>query len=336
MNSSNFDRIRSTTGSSETPSARTLEVTRGERRIQVVVDERDARTPPVLAIHGGPGFSHRYLRPWAGEGLQRTMVYLDLPGCGDSSRHPGSGYPLAEYIADVDAVRTSVGAQRTVLLGHAWGAILAVEYALAHPENVSALVLVNPLRILRGEGQDNEAQSRVIASVDPQVIEPFRTQLLPAIQRAFAGEPAAWREVDASDWWARILRTQFVLPPSPSVMAAITDIRWGLEAYFAYKGAVFMGADNPMAHYDLAERAEALAVPVLLIASDSDANYVTPYRLHALPILERCSSARMDLMSGVGHFPFIERTTEFCARVSLFLESAAVASRRGAAISLIT
>lgn len=310
------------TGFCEMPSAHTFEVTRSERRIHVVVDERDARTTPVLAIHGGPGFSHRYLRPWAGEGLDRTMVYCDLPGCGDSSRHPGSGYPLAEYVADVDAVRTGVGAQCAVLLGHGWGAILAVEYALAHPESVSALVLVNPLRILSGAGQDNEAQSRVVAAVDPQVTEPFQAQLLPAIQRALAGDIAAWRDVDASDWWARMLRTQFVLPPAPAVVATITGIRWGLEAYFAYKGAVFLGADHPMGRYDLAERAATLTVPMLLVASDSDANYVAPYRLHALPILERCRCAHMDLMSGVGHFPFIERTPEFAARVRTFLERA--------------
>lgn len=312
------------TGSSETPSARTLDVARDDRRIHVVVDERGTRTTPILTIHGGPGFSHRYLRPWVGEGLDRTIVYFDLPGCGESSRHPGSGYPLAEYVADVDAVRTGVGAQRAVLLGHAWGAILAVEYSLAHPENVSALVLVNPLRILRGEGQDNEAQSRMIAAVDPQVTEPFATQLLPAIQRALAGDIAAWREVDASDWWGRMWCTQFHQPPSPDVVKTIAGIRWGLEAYFAYKGAVFTGADHPMTRYDLAERAARVTVPVLIIASDSDANYVTPHRLHALPMAERCRCARLDLMTDIGHFPFIEGATEFAARVDSFLKQATV------------
>lgn len=309
----------------ELPTTPTFEVVRGERRIHVLVDERDARAAPVLAVHGGPGFSHRCLRPWAGEGLDRTMVYFDLPGCGGSSRHPGTGYPLAEYVADVDAVRTSVGAQRAVLLGHAWGAILAVEYALAHPENVSALVLVNPLRTLGSEGQDNEAQARMIAAVDPQVTEPFVMQLLPAIQRALAGDIAAWRDIDASDWWGRMWLTQFHQPPPPDVAQAIGAIRWGLEAYFAYKGAVFMAADHPMTRYDLAERAAEVTVPVLVVASDSDANYVTPYRLHALPISERCRSARLDLMTDAGHFPFIERTAEFAARVGAFLEHARVA-----------
>jgi len=307
------------TGSSEMSSVRTFEVARGDRRIHGVVDERAARNTPILAIHGGPGFSHRYLRPWVGEGLDRTLVYFDLPGCGESSRHPGTGYPLAEYVADVDAVRTGVGAQRAVLLGHAWGAILAVEYALAYPEHVSALVLVNPLRILRGEGQDNEAQARMVAAVDPQVTEPFVTQLLPAIQRALAGDIAAWRDVDASDWWGRMWRTQFHQPPAPNVVKTIAGIRWGLEAYFAYKGAVFTGADHPMTHYDVAERLARVTVPVLIIASDSDANYVAPYRLHAQPISERCRSARLELMTDIGHFPFIERATEFAARVDSFL-----------------
>ena len=47
------------------------------------------------------------------------------------------GGPLA---ADLDAVRSGLGLEKTALFGHSWGATLALRYALDHPDRVSALV----------------------------------------------------------------------------------------------------------------------------------------------------------------------------------------------------
>ena len=47
-------------------------------------------------------------------------------------------------MADLDAVREAAGADRAVVLGHSWGVLIALEYAWAHPDRVSSLVLMNP------------------------------------------------------------------------------------------------------------------------------------------------------------------------------------------------
>ena len=76
---------------------------------------------------------------------------------------------------------------------------------------------------------------------------------------------------------------------------------------------------HPLASYDLAERAKALQVPLLIVAGDSDANYVAPSRLHAQPLHAAVRGSTLALMPGTGHFPFVEDPARFAASVAAFL-----------------
>ncbi len=294
-------------------------INRGARRIAWYRDAYSSAHTPLLAIHGGPGYSHGYMRPYLSCGLDRSVVYFDLAGSGRSSRHPGSGYPMEEYLFDTEAVRVATIAAPAVLLGHGWGAILAVECALRFPQTVSAVILVNPIRILRGEGQDHEAQARRVAAVDPQLIEPYIQQVYPKIQRALGGELAAWEEVDRDPWWARIWRTQFMAPLTSEQAATIDAMRWGMESYFAHKGAVFLNPEHAMAQYDLAGRVQQLLAPLGVIATESDANYVSPWKNHAAPIVAARPGIESAIMPNVGHYPFMEQSAKFAEHLQLML-----------------
>lgn len=100
----------------------------------------------VLLLHGGPGFSHDYLEvmesflPQAGI----EMIYYDQLGCGNSDRPDDAGlWTLPRYLEEVEEVRQGLGLDRFVLYGHSWGGILAIEYALRHPDRLSGLVISN-------------------------------------------------------------------------------------------------------------------------------------------------------------------------------------------------
>jgi proline iminopeptidase len=78
-----------------------------------------------------------------GELAQRAAVFRwDQRGCGRSQRSDGP-WTTERFVADLDAVRDRFGLARMALLGHSWGAQLALAYALAHPERVSTLVYVS-------------------------------------------------------------------------------------------------------------------------------------------------------------------------------------------------
>lgn len=99
---------------------------------------------PVVFVSGGPGDSHAYLRPVAAEFVTdyRCVLY-DQRGTGQSV-HDLSAQTLNvdALVRDLDHVRELLGAPRLRLVGHSWGATLALLYAIHHPDCVSHLALI--------------------------------------------------------------------------------------------------------------------------------------------------------------------------------------------------
>ncbi|MPY59227.1 alpha/beta fold hydrolase [Streptomyces spongiae] len=99
------------------------------------------RGTPLVMCHGGPGLWDMFEDVAGLLGGLATTVRWDQRGCGRSERCAGP-WTTERFVADLDAVRAHYAPDRTALLGHSWGAQLALSYALAHPERVSALVYV--------------------------------------------------------------------------------------------------------------------------------------------------------------------------------------------------
>src|SRR5688572_26385915 len=125
------------------PSASGLQADRGlnpsESRIPVGATSLYSRAigqgPSVIVLHGGPDFDHGYLLP----GLDRLadtfrLIYYDQRGRGRSAEHvQPEEVTLASDVEDIDRVRRHFRLDAPALLGHSWGAVLALEYALRHP-----------------------------------------------------------------------------------------------------------------------------------------------------------------------------------------------------------
>lgn len=98
----------------------------------------------VLLLHGGPGFSHDYMDCFA-QFLPQAgyeMYFYDQLGCGKSDRPDDPTlWTLPRYLDEVEEVRKALGLTDFVLVGHSWGGILGIEYALRYGANLRALVL---------------------------------------------------------------------------------------------------------------------------------------------------------------------------------------------------
>ena len=103
---------------------------------------RSGRGAPLVLCHGGPGLWDMFGDVAGMFTDTATVVRWDQRGCGRSERSAGP-WTSERLVADLDAVRRHFGLERMTLLGHSWGAQLALSYALAHPERVSALVYVS-------------------------------------------------------------------------------------------------------------------------------------------------------------------------------------------------
>jgi len=100
---------------------------------------------PIVVMHGGPDFDHSYLLP----DLDRLadefrLIYYDQRGRGRSSENvQPDEVTLQSEIEDLESVRGYFGFDTVAVLGHSWGGLLAMEYAIRYPKRVSQLMLLN-------------------------------------------------------------------------------------------------------------------------------------------------------------------------------------------------
>lgn len=116
----------------------------------------EAGSPPVVFLHGGPGYnsySFRELMGEALEGLSQRVVYLDQRGTGRSGELEDTArgkageadtLDLDTLVTDLEELREFLGAEKIVPLGHGFGALIALEYARRYPLQTARVVVVNP------------------------------------------------------------------------------------------------------------------------------------------------------------------------------------------------
>ncbi|MFI9614138.1 alpha/beta fold hydrolase [Streptomyces sp. NPDC052023] len=96
---------------------------------------------PLVLCHGGPGLWDMFEDVAVMLSDRATVIRWDQRGCGRSERCAGP-WTTQRFVADLDAVRRHFGLTHMTLLGHSWGARLALDYTLAHPGRVNALAYV--------------------------------------------------------------------------------------------------------------------------------------------------------------------------------------------------
>jgi pimeloyl-ACP methyl ester carboxylesterase len=74
---------------------------------------------------------------------QFRTVTVDLRGHGNSDWDPKTRYDVATFTADLRKAVAALGFEQAILVGHSWGAYIALRFAVAHPGAVAALVLVD-------------------------------------------------------------------------------------------------------------------------------------------------------------------------------------------------
>ena len=102
----------------------------------------------VLLLHGGPGATHEYFESADSyfPNAEVEYYYYDQLGSGNSDNPEEERlWDLDRFVDEVEQVRLALGldASNFVLLGHSWGGILGMEYALKYQENLKGLVISN-------------------------------------------------------------------------------------------------------------------------------------------------------------------------------------------------
>lgn len=264
--------------------------------------------PALVLCHGGPGLWDMFENVAAMLDDRAAVVRWDQRGCGRSERGTGP-WTTERFVADLDAVRQHYALDRPVLLGHSWGAQLALSYALAHPERVGGLVYVG------GTGIDPVATWR------GPFEESFRARLGEVPERL-----ARWRELVDGDRERAVLQWSVDFEDRERALehAGRMADPW-FEINFECNEALGAETQQSWGTPELYAACQNLDVPVLIVDGERD---VRPR--WAVDSLERAlPRVRRVVLRGAGHSPWVEDPEGFREAVGAALKGSVRGSVRG-------
>jgi pimeloyl-ACP methyl ester carboxylesterase len=138
----------------------------------VMIRGESLSNPPLILLHGGPGFTETVFFRHFNASLEKsfTVVYWDQRGAGKSfSRNiPRASMTVDQLVADldelVDAVCKRLRKNKVAIFGHSWGSALGVLYSARFPEKVAAYVGSGQI----GDWAAGEAASYAFALAEAQ------------------------------------------------------------------------------------------------------------------------------------------------------------------------
>ena len=106
---------------------------------------------PVIVLHGGPGLDHGYFRPWLDPLSDRLrLIFVDQRGHGrsDPAEDP-DGLSVEQFARDVSSIARALRLDRYAVMGHSFGAFVALQHAVDFPGEASHHILVGGVPSLR-------------------------------------------------------------------------------------------------------------------------------------------------------------------------------------------
>lgn len=220
----------------------------------------------VLLLHGGPGATHEYFEAldsyFPAAGIE--YYYYDQLGSAYSDQPDDpSLWELPRFVDEVEQVRRALGldASNFYLLGHSWGGLLAIEYALAHPEALKALIVSNMVASI--PAYNRYAKNVLMPAMDPTALARIR-----ALEAAGRFEDPEYEELLMRHYYVdHILRMPAQEWPDP-VQRALNKL--DRKLYVLMQGPSEMGASGRLEHWDRSADLPRITVPTLAVGARYD------------------------------------------------------------------
>jgi proline iminopeptidase len=269
------------------------------RDIDVHVQTVGSGSP--LVVVGGPQLGHQYMRPLDALAEQFRLVYYDARGSGRTETGDPSQLSFAGAVEDLEALRQTLGLDRVSVLGHSLGGHIAYLYASRHPEHMESLILVDV-----GPPLDEELMRRFWAAMEsrrsPEDEE--ERHRIRASAEFQSGEPAALER-----FIKNLYGPFFRDPQTPA------ELDWGFTPITAANVLEYeerlMGTLDAMDPRGSLGRVEC---STLVVHGEADP---IPWEFGKF-IADRIAGAKLVVIPGVSHFPFVEDRPAFVRAIEEF------------------
>ena len=255
-----------TTKEIKLPSPNTVHVG-GSRRIEiggghwVWTKKVGSGNTKVLLLHGGPGADHRYF-----EGFEDFLplngiefyYYDQLDSTNSEKTNDPNLWTIERYTDEVEAVRQGLGLDQFYLLGHSWGGLLAIEYALKYQQHLKGLVISNM-------AASSESFVKHASKIRAQFPESVRAELEHYENANKTDDPAYQKLLFEKLYKVFICR----LDPWPDPLQRCLD-GWNQHVYNVLQGRSEFEATGRMKGWDRWDDLPKIKVPTLTMGARYD------------------------------------------------------------------
>ena len=253
----------------------------------------------IIVVHGGVGLPHEYFHPMLSNlSKYAKLVYFDRRADIQSRQSPERMASVYEMADDVDALRESLGLNRVTLLGHSFGGVIALNYALRHPENVKRLILISAAAAIENPA---EGERRIVNTLSPE-------------ERAAYG--ANEGGTGAAYPCERVRRRYSVL--YPHFFHKLVPYEFERGVYTVYYDALAKKhalANDPTVA-DMRSRLGDISAPVLVVGGRND---LMTTLCQSAELASGLPRSKFVVLEHSAHFPFFEENYLFTQWVRQFM-----------------
>jgi len=264
-----------------------------------------AMSDRLLVLHGGPGAHHDYLLPqMLALADDRELVFYDQRGGGRSKTDDRAPITWRTHVDDLDQVVSELELVNPTLVGYSWGGLLAMLYAIESAAGRTQfrprrLVLIDPAPVTRRFRETFESDfSRRQSSLE---VTRLREEL----------SVSGLREKDADAYRHRTFEL--------SVAGYFADPRAARDLTpFRVTGRVQASVWQSLGDYDLTTPGllDSVSVPTLIVHGRQD-----PIPLASSEAAAKAMHARLVVLDGSGHVPYVEQPQPLFDAIRAFLAS---------------
>ena len=257
---------------------------------------------PLVLMHGGPGMDHSTLLPLLPCADAHTLVFYDHRCNGRSDCADVTSMTWENLTADADALRQALGFDQWAVLGHSFGGMVALEYALRYASSLSHLMLMDTC----GDAtwvQQNAPEALAQRGYSPATVKPAR--------HLFNGQVTYYGIVRSM---LRFGKAYYYKPGHLLLLReAITALRMKRRPE-----AVIFGFSQLLKGWTVMSQLSEIRVPTLVLGGRHDFQFPPE---HQVMLADRIPHAQLEIIERAGHNAPMERPGEVIEKIKRFIQS---------------
>jgi proline iminopeptidase len=257
---------------------------------------------PLVLMHGGPGADHISMLAFEPCADQFTLIFYDHRCNGRSEGADVSSMTWDNLTADAEALRQKLGFEQWAVLGHSFGGMVALEYALRYPQSLSHLLLVDTC----GDTwwvQQNAPQLLAKRGFSPAAVETAR--------RFYNGQ------IKPKEFMPSMLKLAKAYYHNAGPLLIARETMMGMRVKTRPEAQIF-AFSQLLQGWSVMDRLGEINVPTLVMAGRDDFQFPPE---HQVALAGGIPNASLEIIERAGHNAPTERPSAVIETVRRFFDS---------------